>query len=436
MTLVRLFLIVFGGILTSMFYFPFEFRALPGINTKMMLAVVALVILLLQMTYKRNLTVSKEFVTLSVLAIIVSLIGFVAVTYNNTNDYVYATYLISAWVWWGAAYTVCQFIKFVHGRISLLLVVNYLTVVCVFQCIIAFVMDDNLAVKHFINSIVLQQDLVFEGNVHRLYGIGASLDVAGMRFAAVLVMIIYLLANSDVKKRWYEYFAYFLSFIIITVLGNIIARTTLIGTLIGLGYLAIITLRQTKRLEHNYFVMWRWIGGLLAVCIPLIVFSYQRDKDVQEKMRFGFEGFFNLVEKGKFDYASNETLSSMYVWPDNAKTWIIGDGYFSNPINTDPYFTGKITRGYYMGTDVGYLRFIFYFGIFGLLMFSLYMLKAGQICIRKFPQRRVLFGMLLLLHFVIWFKVSTDIFLVFALFLCLDEDRQEEASLQLASTTS
>jgi len=174
----------------SMFYFPFEFRALPpGMNTKKVMAAVALVLLLFRMVYRRDLTVSKDFLYLSVLASLVSFCGIVSVTYNNTDDYAYATYITSAWVWWGAAYTACQCIRWVHGRLTWRLVVNYLVAVCVFQCVLALAMDDYRAVKLFVNSFVLQGDMVFEGGVRRLYGIGASLDVAGMRFAAVLVMI-------------------------------------------------------------------------------------------------------------------------------------------------------------------------------------------------------------------------------------------------------
>jgi len=33
--------------------------------------------------------------------------------------------------------------------------------------------------------------------------------------------------------------------------------------------------------------------------------------------------------------------------------------------------------------------------------------------------------MLLLINFIVWFKVSTDIFLVFTMFLCLDEETEE-----------
>lgn len=415
---------------TSMFYFPFEFRVLPGVNTKMMLAAIALAILLFRMVYKRDLTMTKDFLYLSLLAGLVSFCGFVAVTYNNTDDYAYATYLTSAWTWWGAAYTVSWLIRGIHGRITWKYVINYLTAVCVFQCIIALVMDDNPSVKQFINSIVLQEDLIFGGGVRRLYGIGASLDVAGLRFAAVLVMIIYLLANADIQKRWYEYFVYFLSFTIITVAGNMIARTTLVGAVIGLAYLGYITFKQAKRIEHNYFVLWRWLGGILVVSIPLLIFSYQTDANMRKRLEFAFEGFFHLAEHGTFSYSSNEKLKSMYVWPDNLKTWVVGDGYFNNPRNTDPHYTGERYLGYYMGTDVGYLRFIFYFGVIGLLAFSFFMLKVGQVCIKKFPQWRALFQMLLLTHFVVWLKVSSDLFMGFALFLCLDAERQEDNELE------
>lgn len=417
-------------LVTSMFYFPFEFKVLPGVNTKMMLAAIALVLLLFRMVYKRDLTMTKDFFYLSVLAAVVSFCGLVAVTYNNTDDYAYATYITSMLTWWGAAYTVSRLIRCIHGRLTWQLVINYLTAVCVFQCIAALVIDMEPAVKAFVDSYIEQdQDFLNSYKIHRLYGIGASLDVAGLRFSAVLVMIIYLLANTDIQKRWYEYFIYFLSFSIITVAGNMIARTTMVGAIIGLAYLGYITFKQAKRMEHNYFVLWRWLAGILVVSIPLLIYSYQTDAKMRHNLEFAFEGFFNLARHGTFSYASNEKLKTMYVWPDNLKTWVVGDGYFSNPRNTDAHYTGELYLGYYMGTDVGYLRFIFYFGMIGLLAFSFFMLKVGQVCIKKFPQWRGMFLMLLLTHFVVWFKVSSDLFMGFAIFLCIDAERKDDDEL-------
>ncbi len=392
----------------------------------------ALVILLVKMVKKREMAIDKNFLFISILAALVSLCGVISVTYNNTTDYAYATYITSCWVWCGAAYAACQVIKLVHGHITWIHVINYLTAVCVFQCIMALVMDMNPSVKQLVNSIVLQDDrtYTFIGNVHRLYGIGASLDIAGSRFGAVLIMILYSLANSKLQKRWYDYLLYFLGFIIISVAGNMIARTTMVGLMVGLIWLAIITVQQAKTPERNYFNLWKWFLGLLVICIPLIVWAYHADNRIRENIRFGFEGFFNLTEKGRFTYSSNESLKTMYIWPDNTKTWIIGDGYFDNPILTDPTYTGENYAGnFYKSTDVGYLRFIYYFGTIGLLVFSWYMVKVGQVCMHKFPQWKILFLLLLIMHFLVWAKVSTDIFLVFAMFLCLKNENENASYL-------
>ena len=99
------------------------------------MAAAALVLLLVNMVKRRELVMDKNFLYISILAALVSLCGVVSVTYNNTPDYAYATYITSAWVWWGAAYTACQAIKLVHGRLTWILVINYLMAVCVLQCV-------------------------------------------------------------------------------------------------------------------------------------------------------------------------------------------------------------------------------------------------------------------------------------------------------------
>ena len=77
---------------------------------------------------------------------------------------------------------------------------------------------------------------------------------------------------------------------------------------------------------------------------------------------------FSLAESGEWDVGSNEKLKGMYVFPETFKTWLIGDGFFG-ATTSDPYYIGKEWKSFYMDTDVGYLRFIFYFGILGLFTF-------------------------------------------------------------------
>ncbi|MBQ5902915.1 MAG: hypothetical protein IIW89_01060, partial [Alistipes sp.] len=101
-----------------------------------------------------------------------------------------------------------------------------------------------------------------------------------------------------------------------------------------------------------------------------------------------------------------------------------GDGYMINPTNIDPYYTGPDWGGYYQQTDIGYLRFIFYSGIIGLLAMAIFIWKSGQISMRKFSNQQMLFWLLLAVNYTVWLKVSTDIFLAIALFLVM---KQEDA---------
>ena len=130
--------------------------------------------------------------------------------------------------------------------------------------------------------------------------------------------------------------------------------------------------------------------------------------------------------------SSNNILKYMYVFPDNFKTWSIGDGYFDNPYYNDVYYFGPKWGGFYMATDVGYLRFIFYFGVIGLALFIAFFCKSTHICIRRFKEYKIFFLMLVAVNFIVWFKVSTDIFLVFALFLCLNADGSQSEAKTLA----
>lgn len=426
MWILRLVGMVILTILTSFYFFPFEFTFLPGANTKMVMAGVGLILLIVQLARQGQSLINKDIFNLAIMAGFVSLIGFFSVIWNDTPDYTYATYIVSMLVWLSGAYVVIQAIKKFHGHISVELLCNYLIVVCVAQCLIAFAMTQYPTLKAFVDSFLGSTG--FMGKLKdRMYGIGASLDVAGSRFSVILMMIVCLLTkNSAIEKRKYVGL-YIIAFIFITVIGSMISRTTSLGAICAFVYLLYVSRIYTLRLDSNMAHIYVWFAGILVAMILLISYGYSTNLAFRENLRFGFEGFFSFVEEGKWDVHSNEMLRNMYIFPDNLKTWIIGDGYFDNPCDTDPYYTGHRWVGYYQNTDVGYLRFIYYFGVAGLIAFSLFMIKTGKVCMNRFTSYRSLFFVILLLNFIVWFKVSTDIFLVFALFLCLGKDDEQIA---------
>lgn len=412
-------------VLTSCYYFPFEFQFLPGANTKMILAALSLPVIAMQMARKNIVGVRKDFMQLLVWALLMSLVCLFSVTFNGTNDHSYTSYIISMLVWMGGAYFVLCCIRLLHGYITLRLICNYVIAVCVGQCFVAYVIDLYPAFDNFVNSFIAGQ--AYMGNVDsRMHGIGCALDVAGLRFSSALVMIAYLVVHTKTKQKKFIPW-YIVAFLIISVIGSMIGRSTLVGILLAIAYWFVVMIFYNEEwLAKNKRLLWTWFVGILMVTIPVVVYLYNTNGAFYNNLRFGFEGFFSLLEKGEWDVNSNNILKNMLVFPDNFKTWIIGDGYILNPSGRDPYYVGEFYGGFYKNTDIGYIRFIFYCGVIGLMTFIIYFIKVTQVCIDRFKAYRAMFVLLLLVNFIGWLKVSTDIFLVFAMFLCVDLENISE----------
>lgn len=406
-------------IVTSLYFFPFEFSFLPGVNTKMAMAVLGLVLFVYSCVKNRSIELSKEYICVFLLALLTSFWGIASTTYNSTSDYTYASYFVSMAVWLGGAYFVVQTISFIHGQANTELVCNYLIAVCVAQCGLALVIDQVPAVKAFVDSFLGGSGFMGKSE-SRLYGIGCSLDVAGTRFCAVLIMTAEMISRSKGRKL----VLYVFSFYFLTVVGNMIARTTTVGVALAICYLLIRTFFISPNLGSGR-KSWIIIGVCFVLTSVLIFILYDFSPVFKAYFRFAFEGFFSLAETGQWEVSSNDILKSMVVFPDNARTWLIGDGYFENPWGVDLNYIGPEYYGFYMQTDIGYLRFLFYFGICGLLTFIAYFIFVSRLCVRRLSNYKLLFVFIVVLNFILWFKVSTDIFLVFALFMCLPIESEQ-----------
>lgn len=413
-------LVVLSVIFTSLYFFPFEFVFLPDINTKMVMAGIGLVILGVNLANAHLPTLNKDFLILSIIGLFISLLSLLTMNYNDTNDASFLAYIVSMWVWLGGAYCLIQWLKKVHGYLSVTLVANYLIATCVMQCSIAYIMAIHPPLKEFIDGFLGGE--AFMGKTgERLHGIGAALDVAGTRFAAVLVIIGYLCVR--VKAYYVKW--YIMAFLFVSVVGCMIGRTTTVGIILALGYWVwdyFFQKKNSKEINKNLHL--KWLAGILIIGMPILVYLYHTDSTFYENVRFGFEGFFSLWEKGRWEVQSNDALMNMWILPETMKTWLIGDGYCANP-SSDPYYVGPDFHGFYMATDIGYLRFLFYFGIFGTIFLILFMCKTTQICIKRFPQEKILFLLILIVNAIVWCKVSTDIFPVFAPFLCISREENE-----------
>lgn len=419
----RLIAIILGLVVISFYYFPVELSIFPVSNSKNLLAGLGVLVAVMVISRHRSASMDKGLLVLTGLAMLISLAGLVAVSYNSTNDYTYARYVRPFITWLSAAYGAVFLIRQLHGRMSVEILCNYFIAMCVLQCVSVLLIDNFPAFKSWANSTIMGLDYV--DNIDRKYGLGPTLDVAGTRFAAVEIMAAFMIHKKQVTQENKMMIAYIAALLFILVVGNMVARTTTIGAGVALVYLVWMNKDKLYNISKNS-QFWKNLIGVTAIGIIVIVYLYNNNAVFRENFRFAFEGFFSWWETGEWQTRSTDAWKGMIIWPDNLKTWLIGDGYFDGPTGKDPYYVGPINGGYYKWTDIGYLRFIFYFGMLGLLLFIGFFIKATHICVSRFARYKYMFIFFCLLNMFIWFKVSTDIFIVFAPFLCISQEENEE----------
>lgn len=397
------------GIIVDLYWFPVAPTFAPSVNSKMIMAIVGVLILSLQVLRKRNYSTPKSLFGATFFALAYSACNLVAVELNDTFDFSYASYITTFFVWLFAAYTAIEAIRWRHQKVTISLLTLYLSVVCSLQCIIAIIIDKFEAAKAAVNSIFYISEEFFE-EIDRLYGIGAALDPAGTRFAIVLIMIAFVLSlDEKVKKEARTTLVLLISFIIISVIGNMISRTTSSGMILGLLVMLFNTGLYRMTISADSLRMFKIFAPIMILGITATAILYNTDSYTRSLLRYGFEGFFNWVETGVWTTGSTETLATMWRWPETTKGWIIGTGRYGL---------------FDFGTDIGYCRLILYSGLVGFSVFALLFVYNAYVFITKYRRYRYMFLVLLGMSFIIWYKASTDLFMIYALLYCFDDEEE------------
>ena len=402
------FIILFSlGAIVSFYFFPFAFTFLPhSLNTKMILGAIGGTMIAYRCFRTQRFVCPNDVFGAAVIAVLFSAWCFIVVTYYGTKDDSYYKYFLSFLTWMTGAYTVCASLRAVHGKVTFKLLTYYLAGVCVAQCILAMMIDRIPAFKSLVDSVVFQGQEFFT-EIGRLYGIGAALDPSGIRFGIVLLMIAFLIfKDAEIRLNKRKIFSLLLAFFIIAVIGNMIARTTSVGMIMGMAYMIYSMHIFRVTIKIGVLNIGTTLLVVAAAVIFIVVYLYRYDAQVYNLLRFAFEGFFNWVERGEWTTNSTTKLNTeMWIWPTDLKTWIMGTGWFGF---------------YHFSTDIGYCRFILHCGLVGFSMFASFFIYNGYVFAKKNYDYRLFFFALILLGFIIWLKVSTDIFLIYALFYSMD----------------
>ena len=397
----------------SCYYFPFSFPFLPeAINTKILVAVFGIIAFVLDSIRRHGMFFSEQILSSALLASVFSVWCLYCITASNTYDTSYASYLVSYATWMAGAYGVYAALRIKYEKVDLEILVRYLALVGVFQCIIAVMIDNIPAIEHLVDRIMYQPGDYYKVH-HRMYGLGAALDPAGIRFSVILVMLAHQFStNPTVRNNSLYQATDLIAFTIISIFGAVISRTTIIGTAMGMGYIIITLIRMRKggfvttKMVRAFF----WFFIVMACIIGTAIYFYRTSDVFKNYLRFGFEAFFNWVETGEFSTSSTDILETMWVWPTDLRTWLIGNGEF-----------GVM----YTNSDIGYCNFTMYCGLIGMVIFSIFFLYCHLVQTRKYKQFELISVILVALTFIIWVKVSTDIFFIDALLFCIVGDYED-----------
>ena len=313
--------------------------------------------------------------------------------------------IINALYFFGA-YFLFQLLKHSFRNFTFERLVDLLVLCAVVQLSLALVMYFSPEVKNVLQPLIHESEIAkeaMERAATRMVGFGTHFFLSGTIHAFILIMIA--ISFTLRKVSLIKSVVLMLSFIFIAAVGTIMARTTLAGVLFAI---VIVLLRHRGK---RYFISGLVLSTIIISATSVYFLDLISD-DMEQLFNFGFEAFVKYKDTGSFSTSSTDGMMRLYKFPSIWETWLWGDAR---------YEAGK---GYYMNTDIGYCRLIFYFGLIGLIT---YMYFEYYILRKIFPPRKygnIIWSVLFCFVLVINGKGTFDIFpyaCLFVFFVCPSE---------------
>jgi len=398
------------------YIYSVQFIGVPfGIGTRVFMGIMGFSMFLLEiLKVKKPIVFNRPFLIVYFALFCISLVSLLSLLYNRTTDIeFFIKYPVSIIIIIFSSYFVTKLVSYKRKDENQIPVVMQLFInVVIIQIIIALIMFAFQPIRDILNTTqvtsdqelkVLEQTLEF-----RLVGFGSKFFGSGIVNGFALILIGSILRyNSHIKIN---VFKYTMSFLFLFVFGMMMARTTIIGALLALGIVFWpknslgFNINQIKK--NTKFLFYLLSIPIISV-FGVFYFLPEVKESIELAYNFGFEMFINYFQSDSLESASTNQMKEMYVWPTSLKTYLIGDGLFSD------IATGE----YYMGTDIGILRLIYYFGVFGLfayLYFQFQIIYAAYLKNRRF---KYMFAVIFIYCLVLNYKGFTDLFFLNILFV-------------------
>ena len=303
----------------------------------------------------RDARISKEFFRFFLYTIPLIVMGWAATAiYNDACDFSLLMKIISIILYSFSSIMVVDLIANASKRFSVYTVFEWIVYAAVVQAILSLVLFVNPDLKDIYLSLVKQsetaEDIMLRQSAFRLIAVAKS-QYANMAVMYGFAMLCAITLMFSGKSSFYRNkLLFYCSLLLIFVAGLLSARTFFLILFFAFCYFTyLLWIRKGLRMILHIGLIAGFLVGLFFASMSLL-----EDSEYASTYKWAFEWYINMSETGSFETKSTDTLQSMYILPDNLRTWWIGDGEFHTK-----------NGGFYMNTDVGYLRNLFYWGLIG-----------------------------------------------------------------------
>lgn len=290
----------------------------------------------------------------------------------------------------------------------------YAMVLYIFSSIVAIVFPpyrefiiNNVSMSDYARSVIQ-----IEKYRTRIGFAGLSVFSSGIKCAfANLFVLFFGFKNLRKKNRigmkiWVLY--------LLTILGEFLySRTSLLLSIIFLILFVVMVLTKLGRITK--FIEFVLLIFFAASIVILLIGQFEGDN---ASLAWQLEVFTNMSNGRGFNATSLNIMRRMAFVPD-ISTLLFGDGRYAG-----------VNGGYYMSTDLGYMRSILYYGLIGLLFVVILIVATLKtiLKIRKEPE----YSMLAIMSFIAFvvFEIKGECMgvfypVIFTLMCCTSYSNEE-----------
>lgn len=329
------------------YIFNIAFIFLPAaLTTRILIGFVGLFYLIIQQSLfikKKTLIIIFSILVIFIPSILTSLV-------NDYFDPRFFGFVFQNLLYLAGAYFIITYLRI--STINLF----YIIVICIFiHNLLSLIMFLNPSLQ----STIIQMQWLQKNEVinvvadfqSRFIGIGW-----GNFFFGGVICSVALLLNAYLITIGKKTILLGIIYIFIAITGMFIARITMLGIVLSFSFLLFV---YSKKGLSNLFKIIFFLS-ILIVALFLYFQANSRFLLNNDAFLHAFELIINFFENDSLSTGSTDTVVGMMRFPTDNKGLIIGDGIFNLPNGV-----------YYMETDVGFSRLMFYFGIFGTSLYFL-----------------------------------------------------------------